>query len=160
MIAEYNGVKYHAVLHKENIKLITRRRDKLQAGFLSKSGRFSKVISFDDPAFTSLYIIRYFIEYEDETEGRQLWPVYHTCFTWPESDIRNGTVTINVSHEPKDLSWLQCDRCLSSKVIQLTDCSSFHIETERLWPRRKIEIQSLTMENFIDAMLKNEDDER
>lgn len=160
MIAEYNGIKYHAILHKENIKLITCRKDKLQAGFLSKAGRFSKIISFDDPAFTSLYVIRYFVEYRDKAEGQQSWPIYHTCSAWPESDIRDGTVTINVPHEPKDSSWLQCDRCLSSKAIRLADCSSFHIETEELWPERKTGIRTLTMTDFIDTILKNKEDER
>ena len=150
-----------AILHKLNlISIVTYEERTEEEGFESKRDYYVKRIKIEDEDLEELYEKHFYVRYKDSVEENEIWRVDEGRAVGLIPDIENGIVVIDVSHSPKDNTWIQYERGEAAKQISLKDCTEYMIKTIYRKKAGKVvdkleETISVSEEEFKKSMLKN-----
>ena len=130
-----------------------------EEGFEAERDYYVKMIKIEDEDLEELYEKHFYVRYKDSVEENEIWRVDEGRAVGLIPDIENGIVVIDVSHSPKDNTWIQYERGEAAKQISLKDCTEFMIKTIYSKKAGKVvdkleETISVSEEEFKKAMLE------
>ena len=149
-----------AILYDLNLICIrTYEERNEEEGFEAERDYYVKMIKIEDEDLEELYEKHFYVRYKESVEENEIWRVDEGRAVGLIPDIENGIVVIDVSHSPKDNTWIQYERGEAAKQISLKDCTEFMIKTIYSKKAGKVvdkleETISVSEEEFKKAMLE------
>ncbi len=128
MIAEYMEDVYSVSVQGKEAVLLTYNQGKSINGFEPKRDYFKKTVNIGNPDLVSIYNLHFYVKYKDCIEEAEMWLVDEGRAVGLKGSIENNEVIIDVSHDAKDESWIQYDKGVASKKIDVNDCTEYLVE--------------------------------
>ena len=161
MKAIYKNEEFFGSIRKDLnlVSIVSYDERSEEKGFEAKRDYYVKRIKIEDEDLEELYEKEFYVRYKDIVEENEIWIVDEGRAVGLIPDIENGIVVIDVSHSPKDNTWIQYERGASAKQISLKDCTEYMIKTVYSKKAGKVvdkleEIISGSEEEFKKAMLE------
>ena len=105
-----------AILYDLNLICIrTYEERNEEEGFEAERDYYVKMIKIEDEDLEELYEKHFYVRYKDSVEENEIWRVDEGRAVGLIPDIENGIVVIDVSHSPKDNTWIQYERGEAAK---------------------------------------------
>lgn len=151
MIAYYKGELYNWVALGRVNYIVTYKPEKADETFIEKNGYFKKEVRKDDENLTAIRKMHFYVEYDDEVEPYKEWLVDEGMPLYELPHIENDEVGLCVGHGSKGYEWVQFDKCLAGKIVKLSECKGFIVETEHKYEAGRCVERSQRERVHVDA---------
>ena len=168
MYIKYNGALYHYLY--DDMEIITYDNSKINDEFEQDEDVYYKPIDESDPNIEDIYTVDFYVDYIDKkqtmTSMKDItrWCVNDDRPIHKQPEIEQDELGIIAQGLNNTDGWVIYDKCSSSKIIHLSDCTGFIVKYtytvkngEKL-SKELIKESNMTSNEFKSEMIKYHDE--